>query len=212
MDSMDVDGPPDVISQPSAQQGSVSSNIRTPPPATSTRESFREISVKVHMRRPGKDSWAYLGRGTVSQECIDGASRICVRSVSDGKVWVSFDERTDLLAEKRGNFVVLGLVHDGRVCSWSLNALNNSETLRLLTIIELACYKCRQSVTDPSKHTKFRKKIEKVIKDDRKRRHRRRKEQEALINAFASSKLDDHLAPPAGPPDSQQPQLQASIE
>lgn len=35
---------------------------------TQARDPFRDISVKVHIRRPDKDSWAYLGRGLVSQE------------------------------------------------------------------------------------------------------------------------------------------------
>ena len=36
--------------------------------ATQPRDPFRDISVKVHIRRPDRDSWTYLGRGLVSQE------------------------------------------------------------------------------------------------------------------------------------------------
>jgi hypothetical protein len=44
-----------------------------PPPA---RETFRDIAVKVHVRRPDKDTWLYLGRGLVSQELNGHSSRI----------------------------------------------------------------------------------------------------------------------------------------
>lgn len=113
---------------------------------------------------------------------------------------------------KRGN---------NNVCSWSLNvrpcftssmsilayyqsisktqALNNSETLRLLATIELTCYRVKQAVGDPQKHGKMRRKVERLIKDDRKKRHRRRKDQEALIDAFAKSNINEHLAPASGP-------------
>ena len=40
------------------------------------RESFREIAVKVHIRRPERDSWVYLGRAMVSQEIIGQSSRV----------------------------------------------------------------------------------------------------------------------------------------
>lgn len=42
------------------------------------RESFREIAVKVHIRRPERDSWVYLGRAMVSQEIIGQSSRVGV--------------------------------------------------------------------------------------------------------------------------------------
>ena len=35
---------------------------------TQVRDPFRDISVKVHIRRPDRDSWTYLGRGLISQE------------------------------------------------------------------------------------------------------------------------------------------------
>lgn len=158
------------------------------------------------MRRSGKDTWAYLGRGIVSQESSPSGNTIVVRSANDGKdakPWITFNETTDLLAEKRGNFVVIGHVDlkrgNNNVCSWSLNALNNSETLRLLATIELTCYRVKQAVGDPQKHGKMRRKVERLIKDDRKKRHRRRKDQEALIDAFAKSNINEHLAPASGP-------------
>jgi hypothetical protein len=40
------------------------------------RDSFREIQVKVHVRRPERDSWVYLGRGTVIQEVTGQSSRV----------------------------------------------------------------------------------------------------------------------------------------
>jgi hypothetical protein len=79
-------------------------------------------------------------------------------------------------------------------------ALNNSETLRLLASIELACYRAKQALVDPRLHTKARRRIERVIKEDRRRRHRRRKDQEAMIDAFASQTLSTEMAIEAGPP------------
>lgn len=36
------------------------------PGAAQPREPFREIPVKVHIRRPDRDAWVYVGRATVS--------------------------------------------------------------------------------------------------------------------------------------------------
>lgn len=44
-------------------------------PLTS-QDRFRELSVKVHVRRPEKDTWAYIGRGVVTQEAFGQGSRI----------------------------------------------------------------------------------------------------------------------------------------
>ncbi|KAF9568463.1 hypothetical protein CPC08DRAFT_679443 [Agrocybe pediades] len=167
-------------------------------PSTPTvRDNFKEIQVKVHVRQPGKDSWQYQGRAIVAQEVTGHSSRVVVRSVANGKVLTTFSESSDLQAEKRGNFVVISCVDGPRVVSWSLNALNNSETLRLLASIELACYKCKPD----ARQGKSRRKIEKTIKDDRRRRHRRRKEQEAMIDAFAKQDLSrETIMEPAGPP------------
>ncbi|KAF9015090.1 hypothetical protein BDQ17DRAFT_1340467 [Cyathus striatus] len=173
-------------------------------PATqvpSTRDNFRDIQVKVHIRRPERDSWVYLGRGIVTQEVIGHSSRVVVRTVSTGKVMATFSESSELQAEKRGNFVVIGCVEGTRVVSWSLNALNNSETLRLLASIELACYRCKQAIQDPRLHTKARRKVERIIKEDRRRRHRRRKDQESMIDAFARQNIGNEPAQPEpGPP------------
>ncbi|KAF9229215.1 hypothetical protein BS17DRAFT_722717 [Gyrodon lividus] len=155
-----------------------------------TRE-FRDVQVKVHIRRPERDSWVYLGRALVSQEIVGQSSRVVIRSMTSGKVMVSFGEVSDLQAEKRGNFVVIGCVEGSRVVSWSLNALNNSDTLRLLASIELACYRCRVAVIDPRTHAKTRRRIERIIKDDRRRRHKRRKDQDAMVDAFSRQNLDE---------------------
>ncbi|KAF8230629.1 hypothetical protein L208DRAFT_105618 [Tricholoma matsutake] len=171
-------------------------------PVGPSRDNFRDIQVKVHIRRPERDSWVYMGRGLVTQEITGHSSRVVVRTVSTGKVMAVFSETSDLQAEKRGNFVVIGCVEGSRVVSWSFNALNNSETLRLLASIELACYRAKQALVDPRLHTKARRRIERVIKEDRRRRHRRRKDQEAMIDAFANQKLStEPMAMEAGPPE-----------
>ncbi|PPQ62837.1 hypothetical protein CVT24_000531 [Panaeolus cyanescens] len=172
------------------------------PPSTTnaTRDNFREIQVKVHIRKPERDAWLYLGRGVVTQEVSGHSSRVVVRNPATGKTMATFSEASDLQAEKRGNFVVIGCVDGSRVVSWSLNALSNSETLRLLASIELACYKCNQALMDPRLHNKSRRRIERLIKDDRRKRHRRRKDQEAMIDAFAKQNLSSEQAQDAGPP------------
>ena len=69
--------------------------------------------------------------------------------------------------------------------------MNNSDTLRLLASIELACYRCRLALVDPRNHTKMRRRIERLIKDDKRRRHKRRKDQDAMIDAFSRQNLDE---------------------
>lgn len=44
--------------------------------AAQPREPFRDIHVKVHIRKPDRDSWAYLGRAIVSQEISGQSSRV----------------------------------------------------------------------------------------------------------------------------------------
>jgi len=78
----------------------------------------------------------------------------------------------------------------------SPQALNNSETLRLLASIELACYKCKQAVGDPRMHSKIRRRIAHVIKDDRRKRHKRRRDQDALVDAFSRADLNGHADRP----------------
>ncbi|KAJ7786240.1 hypothetical protein B0H16DRAFT_1489748 [Mycena metata] len=194
----------------------ISNTQSTSPAPPAARDNFRDIQVKVHIRRPDRDSWVYMGRGVVSQDISGHSSRVglylcsatgtlltsstVVRAVSTGKVMAVFSEGSDLQAEKRGNFVVIGCVEGSRVVSWSLNALNNSETIRLLASIELACYKCKQALADPRLHTKARRRIERVIKDDRRRRHRRRKDQDAMIDAFSKQTIGNGAAMEPGPP------------
>lgn len=108
-------------------------------------------------------------------------------------------------------------VEASRVVSWSLNvrsfhiligfdinsdllqAMNNSDTLRLLASIELACYRCKQALMDPRLHYKARRRVERIIKDDRRKRHRRRKDQDAMVDAFARQTLTNEvpMLPPA---------------
>ena len=86
-------------------------------------------------------------------------------------------------------------------------ALNNTETVRLLASIELACYACKQAMADPAMHGAFRRRVARTIKDDRRRRHKRRKDQDAMIDAFAHTGLggeeddgDEPVAAPSAPP------------
>ncbi|KAI0756888.1 hypothetical protein C8Q80DRAFT_1131038 [Daedaleopsis nitida] len=44
--------------------------------ASQNREPFRDIPVKVHIRKPDRDTWAYMGRGIVSQEISGQSSRV----------------------------------------------------------------------------------------------------------------------------------------
>ncbi|KAI8990533.1 hypothetical protein BD414DRAFT_483951 [Trametes punicea] len=169
--------------------------------AAQPREPIRDIPVKVHIRKPDKDSWAYMGRGIVSQEIAGQSSRVVVRSATSHKILAVFGEGAALQAERRGNFVVIGCVEGNRVVSWSLNALNHSETVRLLASIELAAYACKQAMADPALHSAIRRRIARVIKDDRRRRHKRRKDQEAMVAAFARTGLAEPEPVPNTNPD-----------
>ena len=77
-----------------------------------------------------------------------------------------------------------------------LQALNNSETLRLLTIIELSCYTCKQVVNDPQIQGSYRRRIARAIKDDRRKRHKRRKDADTMFAAFAKTGLSDEPGAP----------------
>ena len=68
--------------------------------------------------------------------------------------------------------------------------MNSAETLKLLASIELACYKCRQALSDPKLHLKMRRRIERVIKEDRRRRHRRRRDEDAMVDAFEKATIE----------------------
>ncbi|KAI1788769.1 hypothetical protein LXA43DRAFT_1063322 [Ganoderma leucocontextum] len=179
--------------------------------APQSRDPFRDIPVKVHIRRPERDTWAYMGRGIVSQEISGQSSRVVVRAASSSKILTVFGEGAALQAERRGNFVVVGSVEGGRVVSWSLNALNNSETVRLLASIELACYASKQAMVDPVMHGAFRRRVSRMIKDDRRRRHKRRKDQDSMVAAFASTGLGGQMdaeetpEPDAGAPPPAEP-------
>jgi len=193
---MDVDRTP--LDQPAAlhelPQVSEPPITHTGPPLSNgahhPREPFREIPVKVHIRRPDRDSWVYVGRAMVSLDTTGHTSQVVVRSTSTDKILAVFGESSELQAEKRGNFVVVGCIEGPKVVSWSLNALNSSETLRLLACIELACYRCKQAVADPRSHHRSRRRVERVIKEDRRKRHRRRQEQETMIDLFSKQDLN----------------------
>jgi hypothetical protein len=45
-------------------------------PVGPSRDNFRDIQVKVHIRRPERDSWVYMGRGLVTQEITGHSSRV----------------------------------------------------------------------------------------------------------------------------------------
>jgi hypothetical protein len=68
-------------------------------------------------------------------------------------------------------------------------AVNMADTLRLLASIELACYRSKQLFTDPKRYSSSRRKIERVIRDDRRKRHRRKRDEEDMISAFGQQKL-----------------------
>ena len=82
----------------------------------------------------------------------------------------------------------------------SIQALNNSETVRLLASIELACYASKQAMVDPVMHGAFRRRVARMIKDDRRRRHKRRKDQDAMVAAFARTGLDGEMDAEDTPP------------
>lgn len=140
------------------------------------RESFREIAVKVHIRRPERDTWVYLGRGMVSQEIVGQSSRVgaCPMSyflqeaklvpagsgscciVTENHRHIQRGEHmhtctnaglilrvcrkiSDLRAEKRGNFVVIGCVEGSRVISWSLNVVSSIDFVICVTYCLLSC-------------------------------------------------------------------------
>jgi len=190
VDTAPLDHPPTLRELPQVQEPPITHTVLPLPDVVQHREPFKEIPVKVHIRRPERDSWMYVGRATVSLDTTGHASQVVVRSTSTDKILAVFSESSELQAEKRGNFVVVGCIEGSKVVSWSLNALNASETLRLIACIELACYRCKQAVADPRSHHRSRRRIERVIKDDRRKRHRRRQEQETMIDLFSKQDLN----------------------
>jgi len=45
-------------------------------PAPQQRDQFKEIPVKVHIRKPEKDTWVYVGRGLVTLEIFGHSSQV----------------------------------------------------------------------------------------------------------------------------------------
>jgi len=50
--------------------------VQTHKYGTAVREMYRQLPVRVHVRKPGRDSWVYVGRATVSHEVIGQTSRV----------------------------------------------------------------------------------------------------------------------------------------
>ena len=67
-------------------------------------------------------------------------------------------------------------------------ALNNADTLRLFAIFEVSCVTCGKG-SSHDKTNVHRRRIARLIRDDKKRRHKRRREQDAMIDAFARTGL-----------------------
>jgi len=136
----------------------------------------------MHIRRPGKDNWTYLGRVSVYQDLTTDSPIVFVRSNTNDRVLATFTEKSSICVDKRGNFVVVASVEPAGVISYSLHAQNNPDALRILASIELAAYKLGSlSGTENRAQTRLRRKIEKTIREDRKRRHRRRRDDESLV-------------------------------
>lgn len=137
-------------------------------------------------------------------------------------------QMSEVQADKRGTFIVVASVESTGVTSWSLNvsisavlclvcsnanpgptqAVNNSDALKLLASIELACYRCKQAVLDPGRYTKTRRRIEKVVREDRRKRHNNKREEDELATAFGQQTIaavPDDPAPSFSPPGQPQP-------
>jgi len=153
--------------------------------------AVRNLSVKVHIRKAGRVAWKYIGRAIVQQEFSGQTSRVVIRSSTSGKVFTTFSEMSEIQADKRGNFIVVAAIESTGVTSWSLNTTNNSDALRLLASIELACYRCKQALLDPSRHTKTRRRIEKLVREDRRRRHEHKRVEDELVSAMLQQNLAD---------------------
>lgn len=53
------------------------------------REMYCQVPVRVHQRRPGKDSWIYVGRAIVSHEVMGHSSRVGMSiSVMDSFLYI----------------------------------------------------------------------------------------------------------------------------
>ncbi|KAG8835528.1 hypothetical protein FRC17_002757 [Serendipita sp. 399] len=154
------------------------------------------IPAKMHIRRPGRDNWSYIGRVGIYQELSHKTPIVVVRLQSNDKTVTTFSEHSNISVDKRGNFIVVAAVEPAGVISYSLHAQTNNDALRLLESIELAAYKIGSIAgTENRQQVKMRKRIEKTIKDDRRRRHRRRKEDDALVAMLDSTSLEQTTAP-----------------
>ncbi|KZW00637.1 hypothetical protein EXIGLDRAFT_720872 [Exidia glandulosa HHB12029] len=160
-----------------------------PASSSAVREPVRNLAVKVHIRKSGRVAWKYVGRAHAMQEFHGNSSRVVIRSVSSGKVLTTFSEMSDVQADKRGTFIVVASVESSGVTSWSLNAVNNSDALKLLASIELACYRCKQAILDPGRYNKSRRRIEKVVREDRRKRHNNKREEDELATAFGQQTI-----------------------
>ena len=63
-----------------------------------------------------------------------------------------------------------------------------------MAIIELSCYSCKHTVANPDLFNSHRKRIARIVKDDRRKRHKRRKDQDAMIDAFAKTGFADETS------------------
>lgn len=125
-------------------------------------------------------------------------------------------QMSEVQADKRGTFIVVASVESTGVTSWSLNvsvvhshisdprlltpippqAVNNSDALKLLASIELACYRCKQAILEPGRYNKSRRRIEKVVREDRRRRHTNKREEDELATAFGQQTIAGGDEPP----------------
>lgn len=73
----EMQGMKSIVSQILLSQDCCCIPLAPPPPAPSgSRDNFRDIQVKVHIRKPDRDSWMYLGKGLVTQEVTGHSSRV----------------------------------------------------------------------------------------------------------------------------------------
>lgn len=63
-------------------------------------------------------------------------------------------------------------------------ALNNADTLRLTAIFEVSCVTCGKSNVH-DKSNVHRRRVARLIREDKKRRHKRRRDEDAMIAAFS---------------------------
>ncbi|CAG7846018.1 SubName: Full=Uncharacterized protein {ECO:0000313/EMBL:CCA69252.1} [Serendipita indica DSM 11827] len=154
-------------------------------------EHSDRIPAKMHIRRPGRDNWSYVGRVGVYQELTPKTPIVVVRLQSNDKTIATFSESSNISVDKRGNFIVIASVEPAGVISYSLHAQTNNDALRLLASIELAAYKLGSvSGTENRAQSKLRRKIERTIREDRRKRHKRRKDDDMLVAMLGNASLD----------------------